>query len=310
MRIFAESPRCARCSICRTKSAAHNSINSPATAEWSERHPRDVLDSARVGRAACCSRTRRRARRGARLSDQECRRRRQLGSRAGEERVLPILFTATEDVSSPVYGMDLNDGGVRQQTLERARDTDAIVTSPLFMLQSGTGTVAASRDVAGICGGPAARNRGGAHPQSARLRAGGVPDQRADGNDSHDDEKTSGFDLYFYPADGAQKNELLYFRGSRLRDTPIEPVPRAELNAVPHWPGVIEIGDARWTIIATPLPGATGMPGHALAWMVLVLGPLISRPPCGSSSVRAGTPTPGRRKRATLQDPRRSQYRQ
>ncbi len=62
-----------------------------------------------------------------------------LGPAPEKSEYYPILFTATEDVSSPVYGMDLNDGGVRQQTLERARDTDAIVTSPLFTLQSGTG---------------------------------------------------------------------------------------------------------------------------------------------------------------------------
>ena len=72
--------------------------------------------------------------------------------------------------------------------------------------------------------------------------------------------KPSGFDLYFYPADGAQKNELLYFHGSRLRDTPTEPVSRAELSAVPHWAGVIEIGDARWTIIAAPIPGRPECP--------------------------------------------------
>ena len=38
-----------------------------------------------------------------------------------------------------MYGMDLNDGSVRQRTLDNARDTGAIATSPMFTLQSGTG---------------------------------------------------------------------------------------------------------------------------------------------------------------------------
>jgi CHASE1-domain containing sensor protein len=30
----------------------------------------------------------------------------------------PVLYTATEILDSPVYGLDLNDGGIRQETLE------------------------------------------------------------------------------------------------------------------------------------------------------------------------------------------------
>jgi diguanylate cyclase (GGDEF)-like protein/PAS domain S-box-containing protein len=200
-----------------------------------------------------------------------------LGPAPEKSEYYPILFAATEDTSSPVYGLDLNDGGVRQQTLERARDTDAIATSPLFTLQSGTGHrrgffVALPvyavdlphqtleqriRDLRGYVE---------AVFQTSVLMETILSTTR----------KPSGFDLYFYPADGAQKNELLYFHGSRLRDTPTEPVSRAELSAAAHWAGVIEIGDARWTIIAAPIPEATGMRGHPLAWMVLVVGLLVT----------------------------------
>ena len=200
-----------------------------------------------------------------------------LGPAPEKSEYYPILFTATEDVSSPVYGLDLNDGGVRQQTLERARDTDSIATSPLFTLQSGTGhrrgffvtLPVYVADLPHETLDERIRNLRGyvlAVFQTSVLMETILTTTR----------KPSGFDLYFYPADGAQKNDLLYFHGSRLRDTPIEPLPRAELSSVPQWAGVIEIGDARWTIIATPVPGATGMPGHALAWMVLVLGLLVT----------------------------------
>ena len=51
----------------------------------------------------------------------------------------PVLHTSPEAPGSRVYGLDLNDGGVRQETLEHARDNDFMATSPIFTLQSGSG---------------------------------------------------------------------------------------------------------------------------------------------------------------------------
>jgi CHASE1-domain containing sensor protein len=56
-----------------------------------------------------------------------------------KEEYFPVFYTATESPGSRVYGLDLNDGGMRQKTLERARDNDSLATSPTFTLQSGTG---------------------------------------------------------------------------------------------------------------------------------------------------------------------------
>jgi hypothetical protein len=42
---------------------------------------------------------------------------------------LPVLYTATEPPDSPIYGLDLRDGGVRQKTLEHASDGNTIATS-------------------------------------------------------------------------------------------------------------------------------------------------------------------------------------
>ena len=41
----------------------------------------------------------------------------------------PIFYTTTEGSRSSVYGIDLHDGNVRQQTLDRARDTGEVATS-------------------------------------------------------------------------------------------------------------------------------------------------------------------------------------
>jgi CHASE1-domain containing sensor protein len=89
----------------------------------------------------------------------------------------PVLYTATESSRSPVYGLDLNDGGVRQRTLEHARDTGAIATSPMFTLQSGTG-YRRGFFVALPVYAPAlpAPNGRGKETKSERLCAGGVSD--------------------------------------------------------------------------------------------------------------------------------------
>jgi CHASE1-domain containing sensor protein len=49
-----------------------------------------------------------------------------------KDEYFPVFYTATESPGSRVYGLDLNDGGVRQKTLECARDYDSLATSPTF----------------------------------------------------------------------------------------------------------------------------------------------------------------------------------
>ena len=52
---------------------------------------------------------------------------------------------------------------------------------------------------------------------------------------------------------------------------PIEPLPRAVLSAGPHWTGTLQVGDARWTMIAVPIPGGPGTSVHFGAWIALIL---------------------------------------
>jgi CHASE1-domain containing sensor protein len=51
----------------------------------------------------------------------------------------PVFYSPREAPDSPVFGLDLNDGGLRQQPLERARDRDRMATSESFLLRSGIG---------------------------------------------------------------------------------------------------------------------------------------------------------------------------
>jgi CHASE1-domain containing sensor protein len=47
----------------------------------------------------------------------------------------PIFYSSIGIPDSSFYGIDLNDGGIRQRTLERARDEDRAAASPSFVLR-------------------------------------------------------------------------------------------------------------------------------------------------------------------------------
>ena len=51
----------------------------------------------------------------------------------------PAFYSSNEAANSPVYGLDLADGGIRQQTLNRAITGDRIAVSENFQLRSGQG---------------------------------------------------------------------------------------------------------------------------------------------------------------------------
>jgi diguanylate cyclase (GGDEF)-like protein len=190
----------------------------------------------------------------------------------------PVYYTASEAPRSPVYGLDLQDGGVRQQTLDQARDSDAMATSPMFTLQSGTGY-----------------RRG--FFVSLPVYAPGLPHDTIEERKHNlrgfvqavfqtsvlietilgTTRKAVGLDLYFYPANpGRDTSELVYFHGSRSRAVSIEPLPRSALGAGRHWTGALQVGDARWTMIAVPIPGGPGTAIRSGAWMALILGLFVT----------------------------------
>jgi diguanylate cyclase (GGDEF)-like protein len=195
-----------------------------------------------------------------------------------KDEYFPIFYTATEAPGSRVYGLDLNDGGLRQRTLERARDSDAIATSQNIPLQSGTG------------------NRSGFFVALPVYLPGQPHETLADRRRNllgfvqavfqtdvmietllRTTTTPAGLDLYFYSTDYRPDPSVpVYFHGSRTRADPIEPLSRAAVVAGPHWSGTLDIGDARWTMIAIPTPGGPGIPAHARAWLVLIGGLVIT----------------------------------
>jgi CHASE1-domain containing sensor protein len=149
----------------------------------------------------------------------------------------PVFYAATEPFGSHVYGLDLNDGGVRQQALERARDGDLLAASPHFPLQSGPG------------------DRMGFFVAAPVYRAGSPHESLKERNDNligfvqavfqtsvlletliNTTTKATGLDLYFFPADGSSHQFTpLYFHGGSARAVPIEFQSQAALATAPKW---------------------------------------------------------------------------
>ena len=190
----------------------------------------------------------------------------------------PVFYAATEPLGSHVYGLDLNDGGVRQQTLERARDGDLLAVSPHFPLQRGTG------------------DRTGFFVAAPVYRAGSPHGTLKDRKDNligfvqavfqtsvlletliNTTTKATGLDLYFFPADNSS-NEFtpLYFHSGSARVVPSEFQSRAALATAPKWSGTLSVGDADWILIATPIPGGPAAADKTGTWVILIFGTLLS----------------------------------
>jgi diguanylate cyclase (GGDEF)-like protein len=190
----------------------------------------------------------------------------------------PVFYNVTEASRSSAYGLDVSDASMRQKTFERARDSDAVATSPIFALQTGTG-----------------HRRGFivALPVYARGLPHNTLEERHHNLQGYitvvlqtsvlmetilsTTRKAAGLDLYFYSADaGRDASELVYFHGSRSRSVPIDPQPRSALSIGPHWTGALRVGDAHWTMIAVPIPGGPGNVVRSGAWMALIFGLFVT----------------------------------
>jgi diguanylate cyclase (GGDEF)-like protein len=189
----------------------------------------------------------------------------------------PILYSSRERPGSPVYGLNLADGGVRQKALEHARDTNHIAISSTFLLRSSE----ASR-IGFFVSLPVFRP---GQPQDT------VEDRRTNlvgfvqgvfqtgamiETILASTAARGGLDLYFYRSDAAPDQAPLYFHPSRSREAPTAVLSRSEVTAGLHWAGDLKVGDRQWHYVAAPTPTGPGHPSHVGSWLVLASGLLIS----------------------------------
>jgi diguanylate cyclase (GGDEF)-like protein/PAS domain S-box-containing protein len=183
----------------------------------------------------------------------------------------PILYTTRVGASAAVYGFDLLDGGMRQQALERARDEDRPVATPIFELRRGEG----NRN--GFVIALPVYQRGAPHEtlEDRRRNLIGIVQGVFQASVLIDTiiEATilpAGLDLSFFTAKPAADSLPFYVHYSRLYDEPSPARLFAEIERGLHWSGNLRIADRDWVYVASSRPGGIGTPSHlgSLAFLI------------------------------------------
>jgi diguanylate cyclase (GGDEF)-like protein/PAS domain S-box-containing protein len=175
----------------------------------------------------------------------------------------PILYTSRIGASASVYGLDILDGGMRQQALERARDADRPAATPIFELRRGEG----NRN--GFVVALPVYQRGAPHDtlEDRRRNQIGVVQAVFQASvliDTILEAATTpaGLDAYFFSAKPAADSRPFYVHYSRLYDEPPPLRPFAEIAHGLHWTGNLRVADRDWVYVATARPGGIGTPSH------------------------------------------------
>jgi len=188
----------------------------------------------------------------------------------------PRLYSSSENPGAAAYGLDLNDGGLRQRTLERARDGDLLATSPTFQLRVSGG------DRNGFFALLPAYAPNSSHESVEDRRRNligfvqgvfrtGIMIETVLSATS-----PGGLDLYFMSGDPDHGGTLLYFHPSRARAEKTEPLSLAVLFKGLHWTRELRIGDSKWSLVVAPIPGGPGTADYSGAWVTLIAGFLFS----------------------------------
>jgi len=183
-------------------------------------------------------------------------------------------FYSTERHDSPVYGLDLRDGSVRQRTLEHIRDANVLSTSPPLWLHIGNG----SRR--GFWAGLPVYARGLPHDtvEERRRNLLGIVQgvfQIGVMIDHVLSAVKTPVRLYLFPPEAGPDDPPIYFT-SRSGGGPVEAKSQKDLTAGPHRSRALNLGDVQWTMVAIPEPLGLVSTGYSRSWIVLFSGLLLS----------------------------------
>jgi diguanylate cyclase (GGDEF)-like protein/PAS domain S-box-containing protein len=183
----------------------------------------------------------------------------------------PILFNSKIGASAAVYGLNLLDGSLRQQALERARDDDRPAATSIFELRRGEG------DRNGFVIALPVYRAGAPHDTLEDRRRNligvvqGVFQASVLVNTILESSTTpAGLDLYFFAGKPAADSRPFYVHQSRLYDGQSPSLSFADLERGLHWTGTLRIADRDWTCVAVPRPGGIGTPSHLGSWVFLL----------------------------------------
>ena len=189
----------------------------------------------------------------------------------------PIFYAATEAFDSPVYGLDLNDGDLRQRALDAARDDDRPAASSHFALRGNR--VGFLMVCSGIPAGCASSDGAGTPGTSDWVCSGLLRDQRPAREHHQHHYRRARSRCLLFSTRGRRYCPLRrrftstapasrWFRSARKRSVPLLPV-SARRRGFP-------VGDAQWTMVAVPIAGGPVAPSYVRAWIVLICGILLT----------------------------------
>ncbi|MGP0090655.1 MAG: EAL domain-containing protein [Xanthobacteraceae bacterium] len=190
---------------------------------------------------------------------------------------LPVFYSSVRSRNSPVYGLDLRSQPILKETLDRARDNDQLSVVPDYILRSFLGNAHAILFALPVYRMGLAR----ATVEERRRNLlgfvhGAFLIREALDNTLRTATSARDVDVYLFAADSGPNALAIYAHGSRLRTPPIESATLERLTSDRHFTGRLSTGDARWKLVAVPIPGGPLTINHDRAWLVLAAGLLIS----------------------------------
>ena len=182
-------------------------------------------------------------------------------------------FYSSDAATSSVYGLDLNDAGVRGRTLNHIRDGNVLSATPPLVLHTGEG------DRRGFWAALPVYAHGLPHETVEDRRRNligfvqgvfqiGVMFDGILGNI-----KTP-VRIYVFAPNATPEDRPIYF-ASRLGNRSIEAKSQAELAAGLHRSFPVDFGDVQWTLVVAPA-AALMSAGHERSWLVLIFGLLLT----------------------------------
>ena len=183
----------------------------------------------------------------------------------------PVFYSNAIVKSSIVYGLDMNSEAGRRNVLERARDSGEMATSRQFKLLSG--------DRNGFFVLMPVYKQGTPHDtvEDRRRNLVGYVNgvfQTGAMLDTILGSLTPRLDLFVFGQTALPDGPPIHMLASPLRKSALLPKSQQVLATGLHWTGKISVGDARWTLVAVPIPGGLKVAGYG--WIALISGLLTT----------------------------------
>jgi diguanylate cyclase (GGDEF)-like protein len=179
------------------------------------------------------------------------------------------IFYGTVPKTSPLYGLDLRSEPAKLAEMEQARDVDRLGFSRVGALVSSGGLLSGS-----LFSLPVYR-QGLPHNtvEDRRQNLQGFVHGSITFSTMIGTTMAEGIDLFFFAPNAGPEDPPVFMHGSRLRQTPAQPLSASALAAGPHWSRDLMADGQRWlTMEVVPMPDGPLIVRHDRAWIVLIFG--------------------------------------